>query len=77
MLQVSTKCASCDHLHIPTLCNAWFTNKGTTKKIELCRERAEGGGVRVAENNGVTDLMLLTISSIIRREVVVVGAEGC
>lgn len=53
----------------PPLCNAWFTNKGTTKKIELCRQterNREGGGQRERErgHTSVTNLTLQTISSI-------------
>ena len=50
--QVSAMCI-CNYIQPPTLCNAWFTNKGTTKKIWALvvglteRERGEGGSEKL------------------------------
>lgn len=56
VLQVSSLCVSAT-VFIPPLCNAWFTNKGTTKKIELCRRTERRQKERKGENEGQDTLV--------------------
>lgn len=83
MLRVSSLCVIYNGFYPPSLCNARFTNKGTTKKIELCRSRqsekeGEGGRPRGRGrgNASVKNLLIINYQQHIRLGLTIKRVEG-